>query len=74
MAHAHTTHEADCNSPARCYSGALLLLAIGPNTAALAWDALTVPVSGYRIYYGTAPGTDLQPVGNGVNVPKCRNR
>jgi len=28
MAHAHTTHEADCNSLARRYSGALLLLAI----------------------------------------------
>jgi hypothetical protein len=28
MAHAHTTYEADCSSPARRYSGALLLLAI----------------------------------------------
>lgn len=82
MARAHTTHEADCNSPARRYSGVLLLLAIAgllvacggggstsPNTAALAWDAVTDPgLAGYRIYYGTAPGTYLQPPGGGVSV------
>jgi len=28
VAPAHTTHEADCSSPARCYSNALLLFAI----------------------------------------------
>src|SRR6267143_2455469 len=83
MARAHTTHEGNCNSPARRYSSALLLLVIAglliacgggggsstsPNTAVLAWDAETVPVSGYRIYYGTAPGTYLQSVGQGLNV------
>ena len=42
---------------------------LAPNTAILAWDAVTHPnLSGYRVYYGTAPGTYLQPVGSGVNV------
>lgn len=93
MARAHTTHEADCSSPARRYSSALLLLAIAsllvacgggggeqapapgggggstsPNTAAIAWDAVTDPVSGYRIYYGTASGNYFQSVGQGLNV------
>lgn len=38
------------------------------SSIALAWDAPTTPVSGYRIYYGTAPGIYLQPPGQGVNV------
>src|SRR5207247_427058 len=39
------------------------------NSADLAWDAVTVPsLSGYRIYFGTAPGTYLQPVGQGISV------
>jgi len=39
------------------------------TTAALAWDAVTDPnLSGYRIYYGTAPGTYLQSVGQGLIV------
>src|SRR5438552_877745 len=43
-----------------------------PNSAALAWDAVTDPTfSGYRIYYGTAPGTYLQSVGQGLNVGKA---
>jgi hypothetical protein len=63
-------------------TGGLLLLAIAilltacgggdsnsPNTATLAWDAVTDPsLSGYRVYYGTAPGTYLQPVGQGLDV------
>jgi hypothetical protein len=89
LARSHSTHEADCNSLARRYSCALLLLAIAgllvacgngggesapagstsPNTAALAWDAVTDPnLAGYRIYYGTAPGTYLQSPGQGLNV------
>ena len=40
-----------------------------PNTATLAWEAATEPnLAGYRIYYGTAPGTYLQSPGQGVNV------
>ena len=78
MARAHTTHEADCSSPARRCSSACCYLAIvsllvacsgrvdtecltGPSPAVLAWDAVMDPnLSGYRIYYGTAPGTYLQ--------------
>ena len=39
------------------------------NTATLAWDAVTASgLSGYRVYYGTAPGTYLQSPGNGISV------
>jgi len=39
------------------------------NSAGLAWDAVTVSaLSGYRVYFGTAPGTYLQPVGQGISV------
>ena len=39
------------------------------NSAALAWDAVTVPsLSGYRVYFGTAPGTYLQSLGQGISV------
>lgn len=40
-----------------------------PTTATLTWDAVAdQSLSGYRIYYGTAPATYLQPVGQGVSV------
>src|SRR6266849_769857 len=39
------------------------------NSASLAWDAVTVlNLSGYRVYFGTAPGTYLQSAGQGVSV------
>lgn len=39
------------------------------NTASLAWDAVTHSnLRGYRVYFGTAPGTYSQPAGNGVDV------
>jgi chitodextrinase len=39
------------------------------GTATLAWDAVSASnLSGYRIYYGTAPGTYMQPLGQGINV------
>jgi hypothetical protein len=38
-------------------------------TATLAWDAVTHPDRrGYRVYFGTAPGTYLQAAGNGVDI------
>ena len=42
---------------------------LAPNTATLAWDAVTVPsLGGYRIYYGTASGTISSSSGQGLNV------
>jgi chitodextrinase len=39
------------------------------NSASLAWDAVTAPaLSGYRVYFGTAPGTYLQALGLGISV------
>src|SRR5712691_11461954 len=39
------------------------------NSASLAWDAVTAPaLSGYRVYFGTAPGTYLQALGQGISV------
>ncbi len=41
------------------------------TSATLAWDAVSDPnVSGYRVYYGTAPGVYLQQPGQGVAVGK----
>ncbi len=43
--------------------------AIGDNTALLAWDANVEPdVAGYRVYYGTSPGSYDQAKGNGTIV------
>jgi len=45
-----------------------------PNTAILTWDAVTDPsvtdpnLLGYRVYYGTAPGTYIQSFRNGLDV------
>jgi hypothetical protein len=42
-----------------------------PNSATLMWDAVTdTNLSGYRIYYGTAPGTYLQSPGQGLDAGK----
>ena len=39
------------------------------GTAILAWDPVTVAnLSGYRVYYGNAPGTYFQPLGQGLSV------
>ena len=39
------------------------------NIAGLAWDAVSDPnLSGYRVYYGTASGTYLQSLGQGLDV------
>jgi hypothetical protein len=40
-------------------------------TAALAWDAVSATnLGGYRLYYGTSPGSYLQAPGQGMNVGK----
>jgi chitodextrinase len=41
---------------------------IGQSPAVLTWDAVT-GATGYRIYFGTSPGTYQQPFGSGVDVP-----
>lgn len=53
-----------CSHPARCVVAGILLLAWGlaggaqAAEVALAWDASTAPgVTGYKIYYGIAPGS-----------------
>lgn len=39
------------------------------NSANLAWDSVVAQnLSGYRVYFGTAPGAYLQPYGQGVSV------
>ncbi|HWM41957.1 MAG TPA: Ig-like domain-containing protein, partial [Burkholderiales bacterium] len=39
------------------------------NTATLTWDAVTHPNrSGYRVYFGTAPGSYSQSAGNGADA------
>jgi chitodextrinase len=50
-------------------SAAASATTLAPNTATLAWDAVTHPsLAGYRVYFGTAPGNYSQAPGNGVNV------
>jgi chitodextrinase len=40
-----------------------------PNSASLAWDPVAAPnLRGYRVYFGNAPGTYLQPLGQGISV------
>jgi len=39
------------------------------NSASLMWDAVTAPtLSGTAFYFGTAPGTYLQSLGQGISV------
>jgi hypothetical protein len=39
------------------------------GSAILSWDPVTATnLSGYRVYYGTAPGAYLQPIGQGIEV------
>ena len=39
------------------------------NSASLEWDPVAAPnINGYRVYFGNAPGTYLQPLGQGISV------
>lgn len=39
------------------------------GTAILSWDPVTAPIlAGYRVYYGTVPGTYVQSRGEGLNA------
>ena len=45
-----------------------------PMIAGLSWDALTsANLSGYRVYYGTVPGSYAQPAGQGIDVGNIAN-
>lgn len=43
------------------------------GTAALTWTASPSTITGYRLYYGTAPRTYLQTKGSGIAVGKVTN-
>jgi hypothetical protein len=41
----------------------------GTGTATLSWDAVAYSdLSGYRVYYGFAPGAYVQPRGSGIDA------
>lgn len=44
--------------------------AVSPNSVTLAWDSPTSAsnLSGYRMYYGTAPGVYQQAYGQGISI------
>jgi hypothetical protein len=49
--------------------GDAVACATGPSPAVLDWDPVSDPnLAGYRVYYGTAPGTYLQPPGEGLDA------
>ena len=49
--------------------GDAVACATGPSPAVLDWDPVSDPnPAGYRVYYGTAPGTYLQPAGAGLDA------
>jgi chitodextrinase len=66
------TYNVDATDAAGNASGASSAASaatLAVNTATLTWDAVTAPgLSGYRVYYGTAPGVYSQALGNGINV------
>ena len=59
----------DAVGNASSVSAAAAATTLAPNTATLAWNAVTHPnLSGYRVYYGTASGTYIQAPGSGLIV------
>ena len=68
-AYTYNVDAIDAAGNASGTSAAASATTLAPNTATLAWDAVTHPnLAGYRVYYGTAPGVYLQSAGQGVNV------
>ena len=65
----YTLDAMDAAGNASGMSASAAAQTLATNTTTLAWDAVTAPsLSGYRLYYGTAPRTYLQSPGNGINV------
>jgi chitodextrinase len=65
----YTVDAVDAAGNASVMSTSASATTLAVNTATLAWDAVTAPgLSGYRIYYGTAPGVYLQARGSGIAV------
>ena len=61
--------DAAGNASGQSTVASVTTLATSNGTAILKWDPVTEStLSGYRVYYGTAPGTYLQPLGQGINV------
>ena len=62
--------DAAGNASGQSMAASATTQAQAPGTSVtLAWDAVTAAsLGGYRIYYGTAPGTHLQSLGQGLNV------
>ena len=61
--------DAAGNSLAANFVWSFTTAAAPDTTATLAWDAVVDPsLVGYRVYYGTAPGTYTQPLGSGIIV------
>ena len=57
-------------NPSNVNQPAAIPSSLASNSATLAWDPSTTAtnLSGYRLYYGTASGTYLQPYGQGISV------
>jgi len=60
---------AACGS-AESTNGGVTSASLSGNKAGLAWDPVIAPngLAGYRVYYGTAPGAYLQPLGQGLSA------
>jgi len=58
-----------CGSGGGGGGGGAVSCATGPSPTVLEWDPVSDPnPAGYRVYYGTAPGTYLQPAGAGLDA------
>jgi fibronectin type 3 domain-containing protein len=68
--YAYTVRAFDAAGNASGQSLAASATTQAPGTSAtLVWDAVTATnLSGYRVYYGTAPGTYVQAKGQGITV------